>query len=82
MRRSLVAALDERQTQMVVNRIRQECQARRIEEDEATSATTFVVTGGLQGDSYGLPEYCAAVLFGRDPAFRDLWQGIKRDDRL
>lgn len=77
-RRALVRALDPKQRQMVRDRIEVERLARRIEADEAADATQFLNSGGERGMSCGVPEWASAALFGRDPAFRDVWRAIRR----
>jgi hypothetical protein len=68
-RRALVNILDERQVTLV----------RRREKHEADEAIQFLITRGANGyASWGIVEYTAVALFGRDPVFRDRWQEIRR----
>lgn len=77
-RRALMRVLDPRQRRMVRDRIEVERLAKRIEADEAADALQFLGSDGEHGMSCGVPEWAAAALFGRDPAFRGRWQEIRR----
>jgi hypothetical protein len=49
------------------------------EKHEADEAIQFLITRGANGyASWGIVEYTAVALFGRDPVFRDRWQEIRR----
>lgn len=78
-RRALVNFLDERQITMVRRRIELDCAINNYEKHEADEAINFLTSRGANGyASWGIVEYTAAMLFGRDPAFRDRWQEIRR----
>lgn len=77
-RRALMAVLDDKQRQMVRGRIEMESLNKTIDEMEAADAIQFLESKGQSGYSCGIPEWASAVLFGRDPAFREMWQIIRR----
>lgn len=80
-RRALMTVLDDRQVQMVRDRIHIELSENRIERVEADDAVQFLSTRGAPGtSSWGIPEWACAVLFGNDPSFRAAWQAIRRGD--
>jgi hypothetical protein len=78
-RRALVNILDERQVTLVRRRIELDCMINDYEKHEADEAIQFLITRGANGyASWGIVEYTAVALFGRDPVFRDRWQEIRR----
>lgn len=81
-RRALVNFLDDRQVPMVRTRIQMERDSGRFETHEADEAVRYLDGRGADGtSSFGIVEYVAAVLFGKDPVFRDRWQQIRRMER-
>ena len=76
-RRALMRELTEDQRRVVRARIESERLAKKFESGEAVDATRFLDSLGEHGHSCGIPEYVAAVSFGRDDAFREMWQRIR-----